>query len=243
MNTLSGVRSVISNIYLGILSILGLHSKNIPVTKHTQRIETPSVKLISKPKRTRCSTGKSFYQFDGEQYPINTHGGKYSCEEYILNSGIFQLLVMLSFHSRVLSIRVDLHLTEYEPTNERISKLTRKFVKKFKREYSMKRIAYQWVREQERAKSQHYHLVFYLDGNKIRHPAKVNEWIREYWQGQNQPKPPIIGRCYSMVKRGDKSSIDEAVYRMSYMAKSRGKGYRDHYTKDYSSSRLSPLTA
>jgi hypothetical protein len=45
----------------------------------------------------------------------------------------------------------------------------------------------------------------------------------------------------SMVKRGDKSSIDEAVYRMSYLAKSRSKGYRDHYTKDYSSSRLSPL--
>ena len=43
---------------------------------------------------------------------------------------------------------------------------------------------------------------------------------------------------FMMVYRNDKSSIDNAVYRMSYLAKVRGKGYVDKHVKNYSSSRL-----
>jgi hypothetical protein len=41
-----------------------------------------------------------------------------------------------------------------------------------------------------------------------------------------------------MVLRNDKQSIDDAVYRMSYLVKVRGKGYVDKHVKNYSSSCL-----
>jgi hypothetical protein len=34
------------------------------------------------------------------------------------------------------------------------------------------------VREKERAKKQHYHLVLFLYGNKIQHPKKINAKIK-----------------------------------------------------------------
>ena len=186
----------------------------------------------------RRSTNQISYQHMNQVFPINTHDGKYSCEEEILNSGISQLLAMLSYHSRVFTLRVDLHLREYEPSNIRISKLMHRLVKWMKCHYKMQRVGYLWVREKESAKSQHYHLMLYLDGNKIRYPAKFNQWICDYWTLREQPKPPRIKNCYSMITRGDKLAIDESVKRMSYLAKSRCKGYRSHYTKDYSGSRI-----
>ena len=102
----------------------------------------------------------------------------------------------------------------------------------------MKRLGYMWVREQEKAKSQHYHLALFLDGNKVQHPSKLLRWIKGRWTWYEQPKPPTIKRPFLMTKRQCKSSIDDAVYRISYLAKPRGKGYRNRYTKDYSTSRI-----
>ena len=53
---------------------------------------------------------------------------------------------------------------------------------KIGRDYEIIKIGYQWVREQERAKKQHYHVVLFLDGNKIQHPKKLNAIIKEMWE-------------------------------------------------------------
>jgi hypothetical protein len=232
------IKSVFSNIFTGLVSILGRSSRKILANRNELLLASPQAKPINKTKRLRHSTSESLYQFSNKVFRINTHDGKYLCRADILNSGIGQLLAMLSFHSRVLTIRVDLHMREYEASNLRISKFIRKLRKWLKSNYKMQRLGYLWVREQERAKSQHYHLILYMDGNKIRYPAKVNKWIREYWTWQDQPKPPTIAKCYTMVHRDDKQALDESVYRMSYLAKSRGKGYGGHNSKDYSSSKI-----
>ena len=240
MITHASIKSVFSNIFLGLVSILGRSSRKILANRNEPLLASPQAKPIYKPKRMRHSTCESLYQFSDKTFPINTHDGKRLCRADILNSGIGQLLAMLSFHSRVLTIRVDLHMREYEASNIRISKFISKLRKWLACHYKMKRIGYLWVREKERAKSQHYHLILYLDGNKIRYPAKINHWIREYWTWQDQPKPPTIKNCYTMVHRDDKDSLDESVCRMSYLAKSRGKGDGGPNTKDYSSSRIIP---
>ena len=240
MITHTRIKSVFSNIFLGLVSILGRSSRKILANRNEPVLASPQAKPISKSKRLRHSTGESLYQFSNKIFPINTHDGKYLCRADILNSGIGQLLAMLSFHSRVLTIRVDLHMREYEASNIRISKFISKLRKWLACHYKMKRIGYLWVREQERAKSQHYHLILYLDGNKIRYPSKINKWVREYWTWHDQPKPPTIKNCYTMVHRDDKESLDESVYRMSYLAKKRGKGYGGPKTRDYSSSRIIP---
>jgi len=236
------IKSVFSIISTGLISILGRSSRTIPANRNKLPLASPQAKRIYKRKRMRHSTSASVYQFSDKEFRINTHDGKYVCRADILNSGIGQLLAMLSFHSRVLTIRVDLHMREYEASNIRISKFINKLRKWLACHYKMKRIGYLWVREQERAKSQHYHLILYLDGNKIRYPSKINKWIREYWIWHDQPKPPTIKNCYTMVHRDDKESLDESVYRMSYLAKKRGKGYGGPKTRDYSSSRIIPQT-
>ena len=238
MITHTRIKSVFSNIFLGLVSILGRSSRKMLANRNEPLLASPQAKLINKSKRMRHSTSEPLYQFSNKVFRINAHDDKRLCRADILNSGIGQLLAMLSFHSRVLTIRVDLHMREYEASNIRISKFISKLRKWLACHYKMKRIGYLWVREQERAKSQHYHLILYLDGNKIRYPSKINKWIREYWVWHDQPKPPTIKNCYTMVHRDEKESLDESVYRMSYLAKKRGKGYGGPKTRDYSSSRI-----
>ena len=171
-------------------------------------------------------------------HPINTWSGKYSCEVQILDRGISQLKRMLEHHCKVLCIRVDLHLNQYEERNDRISRLMRKLRKWVKREFKMKRMGYLWVREKEKAKHQHYHLYLFLDGNKIQTSYKILAWITEEWTSQDQPKPPRIENPYLNIRRGDKQALDEVIERLSYLAKTRCKRYRKRYVKDYSTSRI-----
>ena len=93
------------------------------------------------------------------------------------------------------------------------------------------------VREIEKAKKQHYHLCISVDGNKIRTSCKIVEWAEKYLnsKGMTCYRP---NNTFMMVHRNDKQSIDDAVYRMSFLAKVLGKGYMDKHIKNYSSSRL-----
>lgn len=43
---------------------------------------------------------------------------------------------------------------------------------------------------------------------------------------------------FMMVHRNDKATVNNEIYRMSYLAKVRGKGYVKNHVKNYSSSRL-----
>jgi hypothetical protein len=50
---------------------------------------------------------------------------------------------------------------------------------------------------------------------------------------------PVISKPYYYVDRNNlKARRLDAIYRVSYLAKVRGKGYRDKQAKDYEASRL-----
>jgi hypothetical protein len=50
---------------------------------------------------------------------------------------------------------------------------------------------------------------------------------------------PVISKPYKYIdKHNLKKERQEAIYRISYLAKVRGKGYRDPQAKDYGTSRL-----
>ena len=121
-----------------------------------------------------------------------------------------------------------------------------KFIKRTKqwisRNYKIKNIGYAWVRELERAKTQHYHLVLFLDGDKIQHPSKLIRRIKETWL-DNGHMPVIKNPFYFIDKGNCKEERAKAIDRLSYLAKTRGKGYRDPQAKDYGSSRLKPKDA
>ena len=160
--------------------------------------------------------------------------------EEILTAIERQLTAMLSYHSRILMVRLDFHLSAYSPCSSEMSRFVDKIRKHLKGPYGLTRVGYVWVREQERAISQHYHMALLLDGNKINHPGKLITWIDQHWQARGQPKVFVPKNCFLLVRRGDDPALNAAFKRMSYFAKKRGKGRKPAGAKDYSASRHVP---
>lgn len=169
-------------------------------------------------------------------------GAKQGCYVEILERTKQQLDAMLSHHCKVLVLRLDLSVNDYTPKNEIISKFIRKARKKFEAQYGFTRMGFIWAREQEKAKKQHYHFALIVDANKVRHPHRmisICEGIAEAWELRLfTPK-----HCYYQIKRGDEIAYQKAYHRLSYLAKTRGKGYKAHSANDYSSSRIKAKAA
>jgi len=65
---------------------------------------------------------------------------------------------------------LDLHVEKYTPDNRELSRFIDKIKIRLAKHYKTKRLGYLWVREQERAKRQHYHLALFVDANKLQPP-------------------------------------------------------------------------
>lgn len=184
----------------------------------------------------RRLTNSTSIKLNGCDLPINTSEGKHRCYEEILERTYTQVEAMLSYHSRVLIFRLDLSCEIYTSDNKLVSKLIRKLRKHLLTQYNMKRFGYMWVRELEKAKAQHYHLVLMIDANKVRHPSKILQWLEARWQPYGRPWTPK--NCFYLVGRDDHTKLAEAFERISYLAKERGKGYVPKGTNNYSTSRI-----
>jgi len=155
----------------------------------------------------------------------------------ILNKIIEQLDNAISIHKRVLVYRFDLSVNYYEEDNQRLSKFINRLKLWLFRNYQIRSIGHNWVREKETSKQQHYHCALYLDGNKIQHPKKLTPAIKEMWSGNGYM--PVIANPFYYIDKGNISTErPEAIKRISYLAKVKGKGYRSPQAKDYGSSRL-----
>jgi hypothetical protein len=143
---------------------------------------------------------------------------------------------VLEQHSKALIVRFDLHVPQYTEDNAQISEFMAKLNYWIKSHYKgVNEVRYVWVRELEKAKQQHYHVVLMLNGNKIRNPYYIHEKGKEIWSS-------LRGTSYHISKhhhflRDDHDSICEAFYHISYLAKARGKGYKPHRTKNYGANR------
>lgn len=179
-------------------------------------------------------------EWENRVLSVNSGNKGQGCYREILLAIAGQMEAMLSYHSRVFVTRFDLHLSEYKGDNRLLSRFMDKLKRHLLGVYGMKRIGFIWAREQEKAKQHHYHVALLLDGNKIRTSGKLLDWIDEKWQQRNQPKVYVPKNCFYMVKRASSPSFDKAFYRLSYLAKKRGKGYRPNAVNDYSTSRIKP---
>ena len=175
------------------------------------------------------------YEYNGEILTIQQ--GKQGVYIETLNKTIEQLDITLQIHKRILVHRFDLHVNYYEGNSKRLSRFMNRLKQWIKRNYGIIGIGSIWFREREKSKEQHYHLALYLDGNKIQHPKKLNAQIKEMW-GPHGHMPTISNPFYYIDKNNLETERLEAIYRVSYLAKVRGKGYRDEQAKDYEASRL-----
>ena len=171
-----------------------------------------------------------------EQVTINTGTNNQGVYFEIINTTIQQLDLALQIHKRVLVHRFDLHPAIYTRNNEPISKFIKRLKQWIYRNYEITDIGYIWVRELEKSKQQHWHVAIFLDGNKIQHPKKLNAKIKEMYTPYGHM--PIVPKPYHYINKDDNKTRLEAIYRLSYLAKIRGKGYRDTQAKDYQTSRL-----
>ena len=184
------------------------------------------------------TTSQSPYVIGDRSYGINTSNNKYACYTGILNAMHGQMQAMLSHHNKVIVVRVDLHCDKYTPCNTELSRLMDKVRKRLYSHYKCTRFGYLWVREQERSKSQHYHVMLIIDANKIQHPSALLGWFQERWSVRGHPRPYVPKHCFYKINRGDEKAFGEAFYRCSYLAKARGKGYGSLGANNYSGSRV-----
>ena len=189
---------------------------------------------------TKRNRKKEFYNhsliINNEQLEINSTEtlGVYP---KIIEKIVEQLDICIAIHKRVFVLRFDLHLKEYSGDNKIISTFMNRLKQWIKRNYKTKDIGSVWEREKERAKTQHYHAALFIDGDVIRYPNKLLQAIRTKWFKYGHC--PVIKHPYYFI---DKHNLEDerkkVIKRVSYLAKTRGKGYRNSQAKDYSTSRL-----
>lgn len=163
------------------------------------------------------------------------HSGIYSS---MAKKMIGQVNIMLSYHSKIHLVRFDLHLYEYTPDNFLVTKFNRILFKWLKRRYGFKRVGFIWCREMEKAKQQHYHYALIVDGHKVRHPHDLLIKIKNVWETQIQGFQYTPKRCYYNLNRNNDLVTQEAIWRISYLAKVRSKRNKPPQTKNYGTSRI-----
>jgi len=152
-----------------------------------------------------------------------------------------QVSAMFSYHNKLFLLRFDLHQPEATPTSKHLTEFLKSSLSKVIRKYKLSRAIYAWAREAESTDNQHYHCFIALDGNKVQAPHAITklfayDWGLYYDGHLHWPSK----RCYYQIKRGNRELLQEAIFHISYLAKSRGKGNKPNQAKDYGMSRLKP---
>jgi len=178
-------------------------------------------------------------EVNGEQIPINIGKNKGGVYYEIVHRAIEQLDIAIEIHKRVFVYNFILHTNNSISNNYRVTNFMKNLKQKLGRDYKMKKIGYEWVREHERdnADTHHYHVALFLDGSKIQHPKKLLILIRKMWRPHGHV--PYIRNPFDYINRSDNDTRLKAIWRISYMAKIRGKGHRADQAKDFQTSRLS----
>lgn len=154
-----------------------------------------------------------------------------------MHRAIDQLEACQSKWKRVFVYMFNLHQTDiYRPDSKWITRFRKNLNRKLQRAYGMSETGYIWVRESEKAKGQHYHFALYLDGNKINSHHKLKKLIDKTWQRISGSKATRVQNPFYDIR--DNIIKQDAIYRISYLCKIRGKGYRPKQSKDYASSRI-----
>ena len=156
------------------------------------------------------------YAFKDHSYRI--HKPKQGSHNNRILNKIFTLTeAMLSHYQRVFVVRIDLHMKEYSADNKILSDFLRVHNKKLAKEYGCI-VGQLAVREQGTSDQQHYHLALFLNGGKIKHSGKLVRELTKLWKAHCGGFVPFKTSAYMML-RGDKASIDPAIYRLSYLTK------------------------
>ncbi|CNI70708.1 Protein of uncharacterised function (DUF3296) [Yersinia frederiksenii] len=168
----------------------------------------------------------------------------------ILDKFINEINAMRSSYNRIFAFRFDLHPPKgisVDESNSLISELFSKLRDKFKAKQwdnqPIKKFAYGWVSELETAKQVHYHLWIALPGNQVHKTGHVKyglfQIINDLWLKLTKGLGSShLAKNSYMIKQNDDNQLQKFVYRISYLAKDRGKYSEGDKTKRFDGSRL-----
>ncbi|MDN5369541.1 MAG: hypothetical protein PWP74_849 [Shewanella sp.] len=148
------------------------------------------------------------------------------------------LEIMLSHYSRVLAFRIDLHPKQGSETNQTITSFLKNLLKTLNTKYQCK-VIYHCAREQDTADKEHYHLEILLSGHKVKHSAALQILVKTLWEEQTRGSVVFVTKPFCIIRRGDKASIRDTIYRSSYLTKERTKDLNGK-AKGFISNRLKP---
>lgn len=206
----------------------------------------------------RKETFETELEINGRLLPINTYNGTKSCYVEMLHAIDDQMTAMLSHYSRVLMVRVDVHVTGRDPNNEVISDYIRRMRRWVKDKYKTPRMGYVWCRELSTDKQLHYHVILLIHGQNVSTGHAITEKSRQIAEHHAHrgyrcvpylptPKKGAADdkRQYRMIKQGDAAAYDKAFYHASYLAKSRTKDKKNRSpkAKNFSTSRITHKAA
>jgi hypothetical protein len=129
---------------------------------------------------------------------------------------------MLARYSKVMMCRIDLHPSQFNPDNTMIESFLNRLRIALSEQYSCT-VGYFCAREQTISKKEHYHLALLLSGHKVNYPDSILKQVGQRWEDETQGTRSFVDNSFYKLERGDKASIEPAIYRLSYFAKSRTK--------------------
>lgn len=182
-------------------------------------------------------------------YPVQYKDGQSPLIKEALDKFINQMEAMASHYQDIFLVRFDLHLpvgSNIKPVeaNDRVSELfsqlrDNKFRQKQWGNQAIKRSAYGWCCELEKAKQLHYHCWIAVPKGRIENAGSIRKrddgsiegygligMIHELWQGLN-PEGGAHVQCKATdakrITTADQTAMGQAINWISYMAKQRGK--------------------
>ncbi|CAM2928630.1 YagK/YfjJ domain-containing protein [Moritella viscosa] len=179
----------------------------------------------------------AYYQYKNEQQLI--FHKRTGIRKEILEQGFKQLDIMMTEYSKVSVILLQLHPDRFTEDNATITQFLVQLKKKLIKKYNSK-IGYLWVREQNKAEAQHYHLVIMINGHKCNNAYTVSQLCDEAWEGPTDTNFAfrIRNRLYRIEQyKNNRNELRAARMRMSYMAKNETK----HFSKNTNSFGVSRL--
>ncbi len=195
----------------------------------------------------RQLTNEPTVTIDGLELPIQNTGkdGKiYNCYVEPLKRFKREIDAMLSHHCKVFVLRFDVRVHTHTQTNAVITDFRKSYAERVKRYYKTKNVAYVWCREVEKKKKQHYHFAVIVDGNEAWVAGALLAMADEVAAIQDLSigycdNPSYLIRRTDLAK-GDYSTYSDAFYRLSYLAKERGKTIKAERANSYQTSRIKP---
>lgn len=156
----------------------------------------------------------------------------------IMDTIINTLLNSLEKYSKILMIRLDIHLKQHTPNNQILSKFKQYLVRHLLESYCCD-VQFMWVREQtSHSNYPHYHCFVLLNQHKVKNSwslKKSIEYAKFMTPNINSYEYYPENNAY-ILHRSDCTTIKEAVYRCSYLAKNTSKEYTPTRIKRYQAS-------